>query len=86
MSACSQQSFTNLTPAVWQCLVAKAASYGVTVSSNNGSVTKSGFTIAWNYDPASQTGNIQCTDSPWWAPCSMINSKINSIAKACGAN
>jgi hypothetical protein len=85
MSACSLQNFSNITPAVWQCMVAKAASYGVTISSDSGSDTKSGYTIAWNYDPTSQTGSIQCTDSPFYMPCSAINSYINKIAKGCGA-
>lgn len=86
MSACSMICFNNVTPAVWQAIVARASTYGVTINSNNGSATVDGFTVAWNYFPSTQTGNIQCTDSPWYVPCAAINSKITTEIEGCGAN
>lgn len=83
MSACSTQSFNNVTPAVWQCGVSAAANLGVTITTNSGSASKSGFTVAWNYNPQSQTCSIQCTDSPWYVPCSAINSFIDSTVSKC---
>ena len=83
MSACAMLSYNNVTSAAWQCGVAKAAQYGVQITGNSGSATASGFTIAWNYNPSAQTLTLQCTDSPWWAPCSTINSHINDAVEAC---
>jgi hypothetical protein len=44
MSACSAQVFSNVTPAVWNCLVQKAAGYNITITTPNGQQTKDGFT------------------------------------------
>jgi hypothetical protein len=83
MSACAMLSYNNVTAAAFDCCKAAAAKYGVTINSNSGSGTKDGFTVAWNYNPSLQTLSIQCTDSPWWAPCSMINGRINDAVEGC---
>ncbi len=83
MGSCSQQSFNNVSSGAWSCLVSKAAHYGVHISSNSGSASASGFTIAWNYDPGAQTLSIQCTDKPFWAPCGTVNGKIHDVVEGC---
>ncbi len=83
MSACPTQSFNNVSQDVFNCLVNKAASYGITISGNSGQGTKDGFTVTWNYDPAAETLQLQCTDSPWWAPCGTINSTIEGVVEGC---
>lgn len=83
MSACAMLTYSGAIPAAWNCAKQKAASFGVVITDNSGSATKDGFTIAWNYNPDAQTASIQCTDSPWWAPCSIINSKINEQVEDC---
>lgn len=77
MSACAMLSYNGVTPSAWQSAIAIAATYGVAITTDTGSATADGFTIAWNYNPAQKTLSIQCTDSPFWAPCSEINGKIN---------
>jgi hypothetical protein len=42
MSACATQNFTNVTQAVWDCLVKTAASYGITISDPKGCASKEG--------------------------------------------
>ncbi len=42
-----------------------------------------GFTIAWNYNPSGQTVSLQCTDSPFIVPCSLINNFIDSTVQKC---
>lgn len=81
--ACAKLSYNNVTEAAWNCGKQKAASYGVQIDSNKGSVSKSGFTIAWNYDPAAKTVCIQCTDSPMLVPCFVINNAIDSQVEDC---
>jgi len=83
MSACAMLTYGGATPAAWACAKEKAASFGVTITTNTGSATVHGFTVAWNYNPDAQTASIQCTDSPFWAPCSVINSKINDQVEQC---
>jgi hypothetical protein len=83
MSACAKQEFQGISPNVWTCIVAKAASFGITISGNSGEASKDGFTVTWNYDPNAQTLQLQCTDSPWWAPCSTINGKIHDLVDGC---
>jgi hypothetical protein len=81
--ACAAQSFTNVTASVWNCLVQQAQSYGITISGNSGEASKDGFTLTWNYDPTAQTLQLQCTDKPWWAPCSTVNGKIHDLVDGC---
>jgi len=83
MSACAMLTYNNVTSNAWNCGVAKARSYGVTISGNSGSASSSGFTVAWNYNPDNQTLSLQCTDSPWYVPCSIINSQINTAVEQC---
>jgi hypothetical protein len=81
--ACAMQSFNNVTPSAWECCKKGVSQFGITVTANSGNQSKDDFTVAWNYDPAAQTLTIQCTDSPWWAPCSTINGKIHDMIQPC---
>lgn len=83
MGACAMQSFNNVTAEVWQCGINAAKQYGVNITSNKGQATKSGFTVAWNYDPNTEICQLQCTDSPWIVPCSVINSQIDHAVNGC---
>lgn len=81
MSACALQIFSNVTQNTLNCLEAAARSQGYDISGNSGSYTQDGFTIAWNYNSSNETLQIQCTDSPWYVPCSVINGRIHDIAE-----
>lgn len=83
MSSCAMLSYNNVTSAAFDCCKATAARYGVTINGNTGSASSHGFTVKWNYNPGAQTLSLQCTDSPWWAPCSTINGKINDAVEDC---
>lgn len=83
MSACAMLTYNGVTEAAWACGVEKAKQYGVNITTNSGSASVSGFTIAWNYNPGTQMLSLQCTDSPWWAPCSVINGKISEAVEQC---
>jgi hypothetical protein len=86
MSACASQNFTNVNQQVWDCLVQQAAQQGVTINTTSGCASAQGFTVCWNWNQGASTLSIQCTDSPWWAPCSLINGKIHDIVVGCGAS
>lgn len=84
MSACDPQTFNNVTSTAWDCLVQKAESSGLPIIvGHKGEASKDGFTVTWNYNPEAESLVIQCIDSPWWAPCSVIDSKINELVGGC---
>ncbi|MGE7414957.1 hypothetical protein [Methylobacterium tarhaniae] len=76
-------TYNNVTPSARQCGVQFAAEQGVQITSNQGRATVKGFTTAWNYDPSAQTVSLQCTDSPFIWPCSIINNFIDSTMHNC---
>jgi hypothetical protein len=81
-------SFKNVTQNVWNSLIATVkADTGITIppTEYQGSLTQTGFTFVWNVNIEAATGSIQCTDSPFFVPCSAINSKIISVVTSCGA-
>ncbi len=80
---CDAQEFDNVSPAAWACLVQKVEGYGIAISGNSGEAAKSGFTVAWDYDPGAQTLRLQCVDSPFWVPCFTINAKIQDLVQGC---
>jgi hypothetical protein len=85
MSACAKLTFNNVTADAWACVQAAAAQYGVT-GANSGQQTVNGFTVAWSYDAAAQTLEIQCTDSPIFVSCSIINAHIHDAVEQCLAD
>ena len=83
MAACPADTFSNVTDAVFKCLVAKAAKYGVTINKDSGTAKSNGFTVKWNYDRAASNLTIQVTDSPFWAPCATIRGVVKKEVQSC---
>jgi hypothetical protein len=82
MGACAKLSYNGVTQDIWEKMKAKVhAELGITIDSDSGKQTEKGFTIAWNYNPTNHNLSLQCVDSPWYAPCSVINSKINELVE-----
>ena len=86
MAGCAAVSFNSVSPAVFNCLVAKAAEYGITISSDSGTASKSGFKVSWNYNRVGSTLKIQCLDKPLLVPCSLVKSTIKSTVQGCGGS
>jgi hypothetical protein len=85
MSACAMLTFNNVSTAAWQCIQEAASQYGIT-GADSGQQTVSGFTVAWSYTAATQTLQIQCLDSPWYASCPTINAHIHDAVETCLSN
>jgi hypothetical protein len=85
MSACPMLTFNNLTPGAWKCVLDAASQYGVT-GADSGQQTVHGFTVEWSYNAATQTLQIQCTDSPFFVSCSTVNSHIHDVVDKCLAD
>lgn len=79
---CEPQAFEAITIARFEKLIAAAASNGIEISGNSGQSSQNGFTVTWNYDPVGELLYIQCTEKPFFAPCSMIASKIEDLVKS----
>jgi hypothetical protein len=89
--ACSEQSFTGLTPAVIGCCVDTANKYGAGIPNPppaSGSVsvhTRVGdFSFRWNFNTTAQTGTIQCTDKPGLIPCFVVTGGVSHAVQECG--
>ena len=79
MAHCAAQVFTGITQDKFNQLLTTAQAQGIDISGNNGSASKDGITIAWSYDPAQQTLNLQCTSAPFFVSCGTVNSKIHDL-------
>jgi hypothetical protein len=83
MSACAMQTFSNVTQSAWQSVKQTvAAKFGLQITTDFGNITADGFTVYWNYDAATEMLSIQCTDRPFFIPCSMINPEIHEMVEA----
>ena len=83
MAACATQIFSGITQARFDCLMQKAQTAGIAIAGNAGVGNKDGITIRWQFDPAGQTLELQCTGSPFFLSCGTINGKIHDLVDAC---
>jgi hypothetical protein len=83
MGACDTQTFSGITQARFDCLVQQATTAGIAITGDAGEATRDGITIRWQFDPAGQTLELQCTASPFFVPCGTINAKIQALVDAC---
>ena len=82
---CPMQTFNNITDPVWQCLRAKAAAAGIQVNSNTGSAGKFGVQVAWTYDPAAHTLQLQAVKHGIFG-CNTINNAMHQMISECYAS
>lgn len=78
MNGCPPMTFDGLTPDRYAQLLLKAAAQGLPITGDSGSTTYQGIDVTWGYDPAAQTLTIECTNKPFFVPCSMIEQKIRA--------
>jgi hypothetical protein len=83
MGSCAAQTFPGISPDQFACVLQKVNESGISISGNSGSASKDGITIAWEFDPVTQTLSIQCTASPFYVSCGTINSKIHDLVDEC---
>lgn len=80
MSGCPELNYSNVSLAAWEAAKVEVMSqYGVSITDNIGTANHEGFSIAWTY--AAFRLSLQCTSSPWFLSCGMINSAIDSLVK-----
>ena len=83
MAGCKERSYTNVTAAAFNCLVAKAKENGVTISGDSGTAGAKGIKISWNYNRAAKTLKLTCTAKPVIISCSQVNSRMDEVVNGC---
>ena len=79
MNGCPPMTFDGLSPDRYQQLLAKAQTQGLQITGDSGSTSYQGIDFTWNYDPAAQILTLECTNKPFFVPCSMIEQKVRSV-------
>ena len=83
MAGCASQTFSGITQARFDCLVQKAQAAGIAIAGNVGEASKDGVTVRWQFDPANQALELQCTASPFFLSCDTVNGKIQDLVNGC---
>ena len=81
MAPSAPQVFNGVTPDQYSRLVEKAKTAGIDISGNNGTASKFGVEIAWNYAPATQELSLQCLKTPFFMSAADVNTKIHSLVE-----
>ena len=83
--ACDRLRFGGVDESKWaSAKETLSGEYGISIETERGEQTHSGFTLAWVYEPSAQTLEIQCRAKPFLIPCGVVNRRIGSLAQECG--
>ncbi len=76
-----KQTFRGITRAVFARLRKKASKFGFPVAKPKGSAKNDGISIQWNYDPQSETLEVQCS-TPFWINSARIHEELRREIEA----
>lgn len=79
MSGCPEMTFEGLSAEKYASLLDAAQAQGLQLTGDAGSTSYQGMDFTWNYDQASGTLTIHCTEKPFFVPCNMIEQKIRAL-------
>ena len=79
MGASAPQVFKGITPEQYGRLAAKAKAAGIALAGNNGSASKFGVEISWNYSPEAEELILQTLKTPFFMSAADIDSKVKSL-------
>ena len=77
--SCPAITLAGLTTEKYASLLATAKTQGLELAGDSGSTTYQGMDFTWNYDQAAESLTIQCTNKPFFVPCSLIEEKIRQL-------
>jgi len=81
MSAGEPQVFNGITPDQYAKLADKAKGAGIDLSGNNGTASKFGVEVTWNYSPADQVLMMQCLKAPFFKSRADVDSRIHKLVQ-----
>lgn len=90
MAGCGAQSFARFDAGCIAALRERARGEGADDASlageqTTGVVSRAGFEVRWSYALETQSLTVECTSSPFFVPCSVINGQIKSWIEGCYA-
>jgi len=80
---CRAQTFTGIGRAAFERLVRQATDAGLPINGDQGEGEKGGFKVRWRFDENEQRLEIQCLSVPFWAPCSLVEGKVQRLVEEC---
>ena len=83
MAGCKPQFFPAIDPATFALMQSKGSAAGLPITGNDGQATTMGVTVRWHYDPDAQSLAVECTDAPFFVPCSTITGKVQELVESC---
>jgi hypothetical protein len=83
MSSCATQTFTGIAEAEFNSLIQKTTASGIAISGNAGQASKDGITVRWLFDPARQSLELPCMNTPFFLSCGAVNSKLHDMVESC---
>jgi hypothetical protein len=84
MSACDQLTFDGVTQPQWDCIKKTVQQKtGIIITSDSGSASERGFTVAWNYNTQTLGLTLHVTNKPFVISCETINSIIEGVVSGC---
>ena len=79
MANCPPITLTEITADKYQSLLATAKAQGLDLTGESGCTTYQEMDFTWRYEAAAASLTIQCTNKPFFVPCSMIESRIRGL-------
>lgn len=73
------QVFSRITPGRYAELTARAKAAGIDLDGNNGTASKFGVEVAWNYAPETQELTLQCLKTPFFVSTEDVDAKLRSL-------
>ena len=81
MAQSAPQVFSGITPAQYASLLQKAQANGLDLTGNNGTASKFGVEMAWNYSPNTEELTFECLRRPFFVKPDEVNAKIRTLVK-----
>ncbi len=80
---CPRQTFSDFSQDQFDCLIRKGAAAGIAINGTTGQASTNGITVVWDYDAIGLKLELECTESPFFIPCAIIESKIRDLVESC---
>ena len=77
--SCPAITLEGISPEKYSTLIATALAQGLAIAGPTGSTSYQGMSFTWAYEEAAETLTLQCTEKPFFVPCSIIESKIRAL-------
>ncbi len=71
--------FNGINSEQYARLADKARATGIEISGNDGTASKYGVQLAWNYAPSDQQLTFQCLKTPFFVSAADVETKIRAL-------